>query len=257
MVQKRQSGEDGFTNERKDFMSRFIAAKKTHANIVDDSQVVAYTLNNVLAGSDTTAISLRSMLYFILKNPGVHKKLRDEVDRIGDLKSEPGVVGFKQAQSLPYLDAVIKETFRVFPAVGLGLERTVPASGLTLPDGTFIPGGTIVGMNAWPVHRDEAVFGPNTDDFDPSRWLPRLEESEEDYKLRVDNMNRANLVFGSGSRTCIGKNVSLLEIYKLIPTLFGRFEMELAEPEKEWTTENKWFVRQSNIMVNLEKRTPS
>ena len=252
LLHERQSGADGYTGVRRDFLSRFMAAKKTHPDIVDDDQVISYMNNNVVAGSDTTAISLRSIVYYVLKNKVVHEKLLAEVDSMKD-GFEP--VSWKQSQNRPYLDAVIKETFRMHPAVGLGLERIVPSQGLTLPDGTHLRRGTIVGINAWSVHRDEAIFGPNVDSFDPDRWLQAPEESDEGYKQRMEKMGRANLVFGMGPRTCIGKNISLLEIYKLIPTLFGCFDLELADPGKEWQTTNKWFVRQSGIDVKLKRRS--
>lgn len=253
LLQERQSGADGYTGTRKDLLSRFMAAKKKHPDIVDDSQVISYMMTSVLAGSDTTAISLRSIIYYVLKDKKIHTKLLTEIDKLKE-GFEP--VSWQQSQAdRPYLDAVIKETFRIHPAVGLGLERIVPGAGLTLPDGTFLCKGTIVGINAWAIHRDQSIFGPNVDSFDPARWLRAPQESEEGYKHRIGRMGRANLVFGMGPRTCIGKNVSLLEIYKLIPTLFACFEMELADPSGEWRTTNKFFVRQSGLNIVLRKRS--
>ena len=63
-----------------------------------------------------------------------------------------------------------------------------------------------------------------------------------------------NQQFGRGPRTCLGKNISLLEISKLIPELVLRFDLELAEPEKEWTIYNDWFVRQRDFRVRVSER---
>jgi cytochrome P450 len=55
--------------------------------------------------------------------------------------------------------------------------------------------------------------------------------------------------FGAGSRSCIGKNISLLEMTKLVPSLVKRFDFVPAD-EKEWTTHSGWFVKQSiNVKV--------
>lgn len=54
------------------------------------------------------------------------------------------------------------------------------------------------------------------------------------------------MAFGLGSRTCIGKNISLLEMSKLVPQLLKRFDFVLDESfrGREWTLRNRWFVKQ-------------
>jgi len=96
--------------------------------------------SNIGAGSDTTAISLSAALYYLYRNPDKLAKLRDEIDTMADngLVSDP--ITFQQAQSMPYLQAVIKETLRIHPAVGTILPRKVPRGGVTL-GGTFFPEG--------------------------------------------------------------------------------------------------------------------
>jgi len=222
---------DGTAGGHKDFLTRFLDAKKTYPQVVTDQQVFSYTLSNVNAGSDTTAISLRAVLYYTLKNPRVLQRLNEELRgarRQGRL-SLPAQ--WKQTQELPYLDAVIKEALRLHPAVGLLLERVVPSSGLQLPDGPFLPAGTIVGVNPWVIHRHDC-FGSNVDSFHPERWLQRPEESREAFEARKQVMNGATYTFGAGPRTCIGKNISLLEIYKLIPSLLCTFKVSVERSDK-------------------------
>jgi cytochrome P450 len=57
-----------------------------------------------------------------------------------------------------------------------------------------------------------------------------------------------------GSRTCIGKNISLMEMAKVIPQIIRNFELELVNPKEEWTTRNRWFVKQTNFFVNVSQR---
>lgn len=96
--------------------------------------------NNIIAGSDTTAISLNSALYHIYTRPNVLKKLREEID--GKVKdgtlSDP--VTFEESQKMPYLQAVISEALRVHPAVGVPLVRVVPTGGAQI-GGHFFPQG--------------------------------------------------------------------------------------------------------------------
>lgn len=98
------------TWSRKDFLFRFLEAKEQYPEVVNDHQVFSYTVANMNAGSDTTAISLRAILYYTLKNPRVKAKLHQELNTAYQAKRISLPVSWKQSQEqLPYLDAVIKE----------------------------------------------------------------------------------------------------------------------------------------------------
>lgn len=217
-------------SRHRDFLARFLEAKNEYPKIVNDQQVFSYTVSNMNAGSDTTAISLRAILYYVLKSPRVASVLQAELDVAFKEGRIDLPVSWKQSQKeLPYLDAVIREALRLHPAVGLLLERKVPQGGFQLPhNGPYLPAGTIVGANPWIIHR-HALFGEHVDSFIPERWLPADDESESKFQSRKSEMIRATFTFGAGPRTCIGKNISLLEIYKLIPSLFLTYEVGTQE----------------------------
>ncbi|OQE45044.1 hypothetical protein PENCOP_c002G01393 [Penicillium coprophilum] len=238
-------------HESSDFLSKFISAKKTHPEFVDDNTIIMWLLSNVLAGSDTTASTLCATIYYVLKKPTVYKRLCDEL-RAANL-SFPA--GWKEVQGLEYLDAVMRESMRINPGVGLMLERIVPKDGFTLPDGHFVPGGTIVGMNPWVINRNETVFGANTEEFIPERWLQNPGEPIESFQARFSKMKSTDFTFGAGPRACLGRYISQLESYKLIATIFNTFDMNLPSHDHEWHLENSWFVRHQNIPVRLVERT--
>lgn len=206
----------------KDCLDKFLEAKaKAEPGTIDDTKVVNFLLVNVLAGSDTTAITLSAALYYLLKNPAVLNKLARELD-----EKELGTpVTWAQTLELPYLNAVMQETVRIHGGVGLMLEREVPAGGFSLPDGRFVPGGTVVGMNPWVVHMNEEYFGPNTDKFVPERWMKRSDETTEQFEAWDKKMKEATLTFGHGSRICIGRNLSRLEANKVTATLFKNYKV--------------------------------
>jgi cytochrome P450 len=213
--------EDQGNNRGVDLLSKFAQASFDHPEFMDDTRILASCTSMVFAGSETTAISLSSVFYFLLKHPRVYAKLMQELDDavesgIVEARSDK-TVSWSESQKLPYLDAVIQESFRVHPAAGLLLERIVPPQGIDIL-GTFVPGGTIVGCNAWVLHRRPEVFGEDVDAFRPERWI---EASSAQLKV----MKATMFQFGAGARTCIGKNVSLLEVYKLVPSFLRRFEV--------------------------------
>ncbi|KAL1854997.1 hypothetical protein Plec18170_004409 [Paecilomyces lecythidis] len=234
-----------------DFLERFLEIQKKDPKQIDDIRVVTYLLTNVLAGSDSTAITITAALYYILKNPNIQSKLCKELQDAS--LSIPA--SWESVRNLPYLNAVMREAMRIHPGVGLMLERTVPEGGFTLSDGRFVPEGTVIGMNPWVINRSESVFGSEPDRFIPERWLAAPGEPEEEFKKRLGRMNGCDLTFGSGKRVCVGQYLSKLEAYKMVATLFTKFHIELADPKSDWRVINSWFVRQENVPVLLRERS--
>lgn len=152
------------------------------------------------AGSDTTAVAIRSIFYHLMKTPKAMARLVREIDEFdtrGEI-SRPHVT-YSEAMKMPYLQACCKEGMRLHPSVGLGMPRHVPSEGATIA-GRHFPGGSRVSMNAAVIHYDSDVFGEDAAAFNPERWLGS----------NAANMDRHMLHFGGGSRTCLGKNVSLV-----------------------------------------------
>jgi cytochrome P450 len=124
----------------------------------------------VTAGSDTTAIFLRTIFYHLIKYPATYKRLLDELDQAANEGRLSEFVSWKESRELPYLDAVIKEAGRMHPPFGLHLERVVPPEGDTIC-GQPLPGGTVIGISGWAVHRNKETFGEDADIWKPERWL--------------------------------------------------------------------------------------
>jgi len=87
---------------------------------------------NVAAGSDTTAISLGTVIYGLIQNPLAKAKLFKEIDEFDRAGKISNPVTFKEGQDMPYLQAVIKEALRIHPATGQMLSRVVPPAGINL-----------------------------------------------------------------------------------------------------------------------------
>ncbi|KAK3687124.1 hypothetical protein LTR37_019117 [Vermiconidia calcicola] len=234
---------DRNTTSNQDILSKLFATQKEKPTEMDENAVTSMATSNIFAGSDTTALSTRAIIYYLLKNPGAKNKLINEIDvlkRQGKL-SDP--VKLSEADGMFYLQAVMYEALRLHPAVGMSLPRVVPEGGCEIA-GKYIPAGSVVGANPWVIHRDKEVFGEDVDSFRPERWL------KEDN----GDMHRFFFAFGSGARMCLGRNISWMEMSKLIPTLFMHYNLELSDQAAVWKMNCWWFVMQHGLNIRLSRR---
>ncbi|KAH8799844.1 cytochrome P450 oxidoreductase [Xylogone sp. PMI_703] len=238
-----------------DLLTKFLQAKVDNPQIVDDRAVLGLTLSMVNAGSGTVSTTLAAIFYFLLKHPDVLEKLVAEIDahfppptnEKAPINFVDYIVPFSKSQELPFLDAVVKEIFRLWPGLGAQLiERVTPPEGAYIL-GEHIPGNIIVSCNAWIMHRHKPTYGEDVEEFRPSRWLDADSE-------KVAAMNKALLVFGAGPNTCIGKNIGLLELYKVVPSTLRMFKMELVDPSKSWKIYNLGDPEPSEFFVRLQPR---
>ncbi|KIW78579.1 hypothetical protein Z517_08417 [Fonsecaea pedrosoi CBS 271.37] len=242
---KRISERETANVKRQDLMGRLFAVQHQDPSKMPLEHILSHTTTNVFAGSDTTAIALRALVYYLCRNPAVYEKLEKEVQTAESNGELSRIATFAETQRLPYFQAFLKEVMRCFPPTGIILERRVPAAGLDLDGGRIhLPAGTIVGISAWVIHYDKDIFGADAEDFRPERWL---EASTEQRK----RMEKFWFTFGSGSRTCIGKNVALMEMNKVFLHLIRNFRVALADPEIGWTTHTTTVVKQSNLICRL------
>ncbi|KAL2220480.1 cytochrome P450 [Thermoascus aurantiacus ATCC 26904] len=182
-------------SDHRDMLAKLFEVGSEKGKDMSDDDVLSMATSNIFAGSDTTAISLRAIIYYLLKNPERMARLMEEMEnrrREGRL-SDP--VKLSEAMNMPYLQACMYEALRLHPAVGMSLPRVVPKGGITV-DGRFIPEETIIGVNPWVVHRDTSVYGDDVEEFRPERWLGK----------EKGDMERFFFAFGAGARLCIGKS---------------------------------------------------
>ena len=237
----------GTLPNKPDFLSRFLKLHEEQPEVVDQRQILAYLFMNINAGSDTISATLRALIYHLLKQPDTMEKLRKELDqalREGSLTIP--LPTWTECQRLPYLNACIKEALRLNPALALPLERVVPPSGLQLDD-TWLPPGTIVGINPWVLQREKRIFGEEAEMWNPDRWL-------DQDTAKTKYMEQHLLAFGAGKRTCLGRNIAMLELSKVVPALVMRYDMSLKDPDRTWKITSAFAVKQDGLDVVLTKR---
>ncbi|EME82021.1 uncharacterized protein MYCFIDRAFT_77669 [Pseudocercospora fijiensis CIRAD86] len=229
MIEKEDPNSDPFISK----LLRLEAAGKA-----DSSHLMDAIASNIAAGSDTTAITLSAALYYLYRTPRALAALRKEIDEMQKAGKISDPVSFKEAQDMPYLQAVILETLRLHPAVGYVLPRKVPAGGMELA-GRHLPGGTCVGVSAWALHRNPEAYGDDASEFRPERFLVSEDSSSKNRTASL----ASSFAFGGGTRSCIGKNISLLEMTKAVPQIVRKFDL-VFESDEPWELFSTWFVWQ-------------
>jgi cytochrome P450 len=164
-----------------------------------------------IAGSTTTATAIYHTLLALISTPTVYATLQREIDaRIASGLISSPIITDSEAQAFPYLQAVIRESLRMWPpTTGLG-SKQAPEGGDTIC-GYYVPGGTQVAHNFFGMMRLKSIWGEDADVFRPERWLEAEKEEE-----RVKYLNSVvDLDFGSGKYQCLGKRIASMELNKI------------------------------------------
>ncbi|KAJ7277772.1 cytochrome P450 [Mycena rebaudengoi] len=181
--------------------------------------VTAEIIAHLLAGSEPTSATLAYFLWEISHNPEALHELQVEIDAI---MPDPVVIpDLTVLQELPYLTAFIQEGLRVYTVIPSLLERVVPATSNFELMGYSLPPGTIVGTQAWSMHKDPAVF-PNPECFSPQRWL---DGAEPWRSLREEHL----MPFGLGSRACVGQQLAHASFRIILAAILRNFSLS-ADP---------------------------
>lgn len=244
------------TEAKSDMLASFIRSGVSGDHLFQEA------FEQILAGSDTTAASIRVILLYLMSHPRVLAKLRAEIDAAittGKAPASQDVISDAEARQLPYLGAVIREALRVHPPVVNIFSRIVPDDGdLVIVDDKeyFLPGGTMIGYSAWSMHRNNrAVYGEDAEVFRPERWFVDVGIPEEEERLA--RMTKTNdMIFGYGRWVCLGRNIALLEIHKCIFELFKHFDLALTNPHQPWQIFNTlglFEIRDMWVDVTLRK----
>lgn len=223
--------------KKKDIISILMNAnaKAEEDDRLTDEEVFGQVSTFVFAGQDTTSSAMCRILHLLCIHQEVQNKLRAG---IRDAQKD-GQLSYDQLVSLPYLDAVCRETLRVYPPLNFALLRTArkdmilpiskPVTGangkqvteIMIPNGThIIP--SILGSNTNPD-----LWGDDAHEWKPERWLSLLPESVVD--AHIPGIYSHLMTFLGGGRACIGFKFSQLEMKVVLSVLLSTFKFDLPK----------------------------
>ncbi|KAG2046503.1 cytochrome P450 [Suillus hirtellus] len=145
----------------------------------------------IIASYETSAATLMVFFLAMVLYPEAQKRAQAEIESVVGKERLPT---FEDRASLPYIDAVVRETWRWQPVVPLGVPHATSSDDVY--DGYFIPKGAIITFNTWGITRDEKRY-PDASSFIPERFI------DSDGALTSDDP--AQYIFGLGRRICPGR----------------------------------------------------
>lgn len=188
----------------------------------------------IFGGTDAPSSTIEFAMAEIMKNPQVLKKAQQELSAV---VGEENVVEESHIQNLPYLQAIMKETLRIHPALPLLAPHSPSKS--TVVSGYTIPKGSQVLINAWAIHRDPYSWEKPLE-FKPERFL----NNNWDY----NGSDLSYIPFGCGRRMCAGTAMAERMVLYLVATMLHSFDWKLERGENMDVFENFGTV--------LKKKTP-
>jgi cytochrome P450 len=212
---------DGIIQQRReaagdtgDLLSMLLQAQDEDGSRMSNQQIRDEALTLMLAGHETTAITLTFCWDLLARNPEAEAALHQELSTVLGGR-EPTV---EDLPALPFTDGVVRESLRLFPPAWSLSRESVEEDTLA---GWRIPAGAMVWLNPWTVHRDPRFYEEPLA-FRPQRWMDGLERRLPRF---------AWFPFGGGPRLCIGQSFAMMEARLALATLAQHFRLELVSKE--------------------------
>ncbi|KAI6021735.1 hypothetical protein PISMIDRAFT_674045 [Pisolithus microcarpus 441] len=235
LARTRKEKEEGVLDgkEDKSIIGVLVKANDSDSSIhLTHEEVLAQMKVLLVAGYETTSITMTWALLELAGNPDIQNKLRQELLAFGE---EPTYD--QQQNSLPYLDAVVHETLRVHPPVTdfvrvateddvIPLSEPVVTQSGEVVNSISVARGTRLGISIPSVNRSTEIWGEDAKVFRPERWL---EEDGIPRKAQDIQAYRHLLTFVDGPRTCLGKGFAVAEFKAVMSVLVKSFVFEMRD----------------------------
>ncbi|KAM7265617.1 hypothetical protein ACFE04_003300 [Oxalis oulophora] len=185
---------------------------------VKDFLEILLDLDFFTAGTDSAAVAIEWALAELFTHSELLKRAQQEIE---DLVGKDKLVEESDCLNLPFIQAIVKETFRLHPPIPLLMRKAIEPREV---NGYKIPKGTVLYVNVWSMGRDPKNW-ENPTEFKPERFL----KSGDSSNIDVKGQNFQYLPFGTGRRVCIAIPLALQEVYTTLATMIQCFDFEAVD----------------------------
>ncbi|XP_044467528.1 cytochrome P450 704C1-like [Mangifera indica] len=210
--------------KKEDLLSRFLELKESDPKYLRD-----IVLNFVIAGKDTTAITLSWFFYLLCKHPDIQEKIAKEIMQATQVRSDFSIeelaakVDEQTLDQMHYLHAALSETLRLYPAVPV--DPKVCFSDDTLPDGFSVKKGDMIAYVPYAMGRMKDIWGNDAEEFRPERWLNENGHFQPKSSFIFTS-------FQGGPRICLGKEFAYRQMKIFSMILLGSYKFKLNDESK-------------------------
>ncbi|MGH3939558.1 MAG: cytochrome P450 [Pseudonocardiaceae bacterium] len=224
--------------DQKDVLSILLTTRDEETGqAMPDQQIHDEIMTLLVAGSDTTAVTLSWALHIIGAHPSIENKIHIELQQV--LGGRP--VTHADLPRLDFLHRVVTETLRLYPPGWLVPRRATIDTDL---GGHHITRGSYVFYSPYANHHDPLLF-PGPERFDPDRWLPERAQPLPQC---------AYIPFGAGTRQCIGNTFAVTEVIAALATILPRWRLR-PHPDKPVRPHALTTLTPGRLPMITERRT--
>ncbi|CAG8645369.1 3806_t:CDS:10, partial [Funneliformis mosseae] len=230
------------TSNNEELLINMLEASEQEKIYIGSEDLRDNMINFFSAGNDTTSMSISSSIYNLARYPEMQKKARDEV--ISVMGDEIRIPTVDQLKDFHYLNAIIKESLRRYPAPMASRQLQKP----TKFGEYLIPDKSIVKISNFGVHHDPKYW-KNAYRFDPERWLSN-EKIEKRHAFSY-------IPFSAGPRNCVGQNFSIMEQRVVLAMFLIKYEWSLPKNsihKEDLVLSNAFLFRPKNLKINFQER---
>ncbi|KAJ2016782.1 hypothetical protein GGI13_001404 [Coemansia sp. RSA 455] len=209
---RRKQLRNGDIEKPKDLLQILVDGQDPDSKVkMTDTQVTAENTIFMVAGSDTTSLTMTWTLHYFLLYPEVYRKVTAEVRTA--FPRHHTITYAEGKARLPYLEACIFESMRVRPVSGVPMPRIVPEGGATF-QGHFLPAGTMIGVNVCGFNHHQGTWS------NPRKFMPERFLNDEKAKNNI-------LTFSAGARVCPGRVLAQYEMITIIANVLKDYDFAM------------------------------
>ncbi|EXB59546.1 Isoflavone 2'-hydroxylase [Morus notabilis] len=221
---------------RNTMIGHLLSLEESQPEYYTDQIIKGLIMNLLLAGTDTSSVTLEWAMSNLLNHPHVLKKARAELDaQVGQRQ----MVDEPDLSKLSHLQNIISETLRLYPAAPL-LVPHYSSDDCTI-DGYDVPRDTILLVNAWAIHRDPKLWD-DAESFKPERFETSSEGGDQDTKM---------MPFGLGRRACPGAGMAQRVVGLTLASLIQCFEWERVSEEEIDMVEGRGVIMPKAVPLEV------
>ncbi len=233
----------GNTEGKRDLLSCMLdGVDKQSGERLPDANIRAQCITFLVAGHETTSGLLSFAVYYLLKHPEVLARAQAEADSV--LGTDTGVLpSYAQVRKLAYTAQILEESLRLWPTAP-GFTR-YPFEDTVIGGKYHLPKGAAVLVLTPMLHRDQAIWGPDAEEFNPGHFAPGR---------RAALPPNAYKPFGSGQRACIGRQFAMQEATLVLGMLLQRFDL-IDDRGYELAVKETLTIKPDGLRIKVRPRS--